>query len=210
MPLRLITSPDSQRALQLASSQGRSYGDSKWSWTSQGTATLSWLLTGVGLHGNCDSDITLAVALGALAAPGVPHAHAVSDVILGIAEDVNSRTFTARERIGIGPEEAALAAETNLSLDTSKANVDAYVWMGLGNVRSPHTRAVPAAVIGLFTFACVHVFAVRASAGATDDRSYRPRPGAVSAREQRDHLQLVGAVCQHECGGDCRLRREGR
>ncbi len=36
-----------------------------------------------------------------------------------------------RERLGVGPEEPELAAETNLTLSTepAKANVDAYVWM---------------------------------------------------------------------------------
>ena len=122
----------------LASSQGRSYGDSKWSWAGQGTATLSWLLTGdgygySGAHpaGNCDDGTALCVGLLATAAPGLPNKHPVSDVILGIAKDVNTRTFVARERLGVGPEEAAIAAETNLTLSTEpeKANVDAYVWM---------------------------------------------------------------------------------
>ena len=122
----------------LASSQGRSYGDSKWSWAGQGTATLSWLLTGdgygySGAHpaGNCDDGTALCVGLLATAAPGLPNKHLVSDVILGIAKDVNTRTFIARERLGVGPEEAAIAAETNLTLSTEpeKANVDAYVWM---------------------------------------------------------------------------------
>ena len=36
-----------------------------------------------------------------------------------------------RERLGVGPEEPELAAETNLTLSTepAKANIDAYVWM---------------------------------------------------------------------------------
>jgi hypothetical protein len=36
-----------------------------------------------------------------------------------------------RERLGVGPEEPELAAETNLTLSTepAKANVDTYVWM---------------------------------------------------------------------------------
>ena len=130
----------------LASSQGRSYGDSKWSWHGQGTATLSWLLSGDGLgpansdacrddpHGthcnaNCDDGAALAVALAAIDAPGLPNAHLVSDVILGIAKDVNSRTFVARERLGIGPEEPELAAQTSLTLDTdpARANTDAFL-----------------------------------------------------------------------------------
>jgi hypothetical protein len=107
----------------LASSQGRSYGDSKWSWDGQGTASLSWMLTGDGSDPNCDG-VALTVALGAIAAPGLTNAHVVSDVILGIAKDVNTRTFVARERLGVGPEEVDLAAETNLTLDPAKANVD--------------------------------------------------------------------------------------
>jgi hypothetical protein len=83
---------------------------------------------------NCDDGAALAVALLGTSAPGLPNSHSVSDVILAIAQDVNSRTFVARERLGIGPEEPKLAGETNLSLSTdpAEANVDAYVWMGMG------------------------------------------------------------------------------
>eukprot|EP01043_Picozoa_sp_COSAG02_P020297 COSAG02_NODE_998_length_15331_cov_38.406119_10_plen_96_part_00 len=92
-----------QKVLLIFLSQGRSYGDSKWSWHGQGTATLSWLLTGDGLgcksehpSGDCDDGTALCVALLATAAPGLPNSHLVSDVILMIAKDANTRTFVAR------------------------------------------------------------------------------------------------------------------
>ena len=87
--------------------------------------------TATAARGNCDDGTALCVGLLATAAPGLPNKHPVSDVILGIAKDVNTRTFIARERLGVGPEEAAIAAETNLTLSTEpeKANVDAYEWM---------------------------------------------------------------------------------
>lgn len=92
-----------QKVFRRFLSQGRSYGDSKWSWHGQGTATLSWLLTGDGLgyegehpSGNCDDGTALCVALLATAAPGLPNSHLVSDVILAIAKDANTRTFVAR------------------------------------------------------------------------------------------------------------------
>ena len=92
---------------QRVSSMGRSYGNSKWSWASSGTHDLSCLLSGVGLCSSCGAGSYCAggtaevgVCLAALGHSSNTQAgYSVSDVTLGIAADVNTRTFVAKVHI---------------------------------------------------------------------------------------------------------------
>ena len=94
------------------------------------------MLAGVGLQDDGGNAAAVAVALAAVGAAAAP-GWTMSEVVLGIAVEVNTLpTLSVRERIGVGPEERGLAAETGLTLDGSDVN-DAFVWMGLGCYTHP-------------------------------------------------------------------------
>lgn len=120
----------------VASSRGRNYGYGGPSGDISRTQVLNWLLGGPTVPDSRASEVAV---ISVCLTTGLQQSKFVmSQVIVDIASNIDriSDEIIVRERIGIGPENAGLAAELGLSLSDPS---HAFTWMELGCYTHPLT-----------------------------------------------------------------------